>query len=285
MLGRRARPRLKSSDELTTMREAGRMVAEVLRRLADTVAPGVTTGDLDALAAATMQELGAERASFLGYRVGGQVYPASICVSVDDEIVHGIPGRVTHRGRTVPDRALSEGSVVSIDCGVVHGGYHGDSAVTLPVGPIPPDVERLLEAGRAALWAGIEAARPGNRLSDVAAAIEGAVRLKEGEHGRRYAIVEEYVGHGIGRHLHEEPQVPNVVSSTLRRNDLVLEPGLVIAIEPMLCLGSRRTRTLRDGWTVVTRDGKASCHFEHTVAVTEDGPVVFTARADGATTH
>ncbi len=266
------------------MREAGRMVAEVLRRLAELLTPGVTTGDLDEAAAGAMRELGADRASFLNYRVGRQVYPASICVSVEDEIVHGIPGRVLHRGAPVPDRALEAGQVVSLDCGVVHGGYHGDSAVTLPVGEIDRERGELLDACRAALWAGIEAARPGNRLTDVAAAIEGAVRAKEAEHGRTYALVEEYVGHGIGKSLHEEPQVPNVVK-VARRRDLVLEPGLVIAIEPMLCLGSRRTKTLRDGWTVVTRDGRPAAHFEHTVAVTEAGPQVLTARADGTATH
>jgi methionyl aminopeptidase len=284
VLFRRSRPSLKSPAELETMREAGRMVAEVLARLAAMVEPGVSTGDLNEAAADTMATLGG-KPSFLGYGSGRNAFPAVICVSVDEEVVHGIPGRCTYRGRLTPDRHLEAGSVVSIDCGVICDGYHGDSAVTLPVGPVAPEVEALLETCRTALHAGIEQVRPGNRLTDVSAAIQGRIKAREAELDRRYGLVKDYVGHGIGRDLHEEPQVPNYVSRHLKRNDLVLEPGLVIAIEPMLCLGTQRTNQLRDGWTVVTRDGKPAAHFEHTVAVTEDGPVVFTARADGGTTH
>lgn len=279
----RETPRAKTADELVLMREAGRMVAEVLALMAEMVAPGVTTGDLNEAAGAKIKELGADRPSFLNYVVGGKPYPANICVSIDEEIVHGIPGRCVHRGRTVSDRPLREGQVVSIDCGVVYQGYHGDSAVTLPVGEIDPAISEVLAVCRDALWAGIEQVQPGNRLTDVARAIEAHVRGRE--RGRRFGIVEEYVGHGIGRNLHEAPQVPNYVSSHLKRNDIVLEPGLVICIEPMVCLGTRRTRTLSDGWTVVTRDGKPAAHFEHTIAVTEDGHEVFTRRADGGATH
>lgn len=266
------------------MREAGRMVAEVLEHLEALVVPGVTSGDLNEAAGALIESLGGIP-SFLGYVVSRKTYPANICVSIDEEIVHGIPGRCRYRGREVPNRALRAGEIVSIDCGVIYDGYHGDSAVTLPVGKVDSEVLDMMETCRLALWAGIEAVAPGGRLVDIARAIEGTVRSREKELGCRYGIVEEYVGHGIGVSLHEEPQVPNYVSNHLLRNDLVLEPGLVIAIEPMVCLGTRRTRVLSDGWTVVTRDRKPASHYEHTVAVTADGHQVMTARADGGTTH
>ena len=259
------------------MREAGRMVADVLRHLADLLEPGVSTGDLNEAALAKMEELGADRPSFLGYHG----FPAAICTSVEEEVVHGIPGRCRHRGGETRDRVLREGELVSIDCGVVYQGYHGDSALTLPVGPVSAEKEALLEACRGALWAGIEQVRAGARLTDIARAIEGSVRARP----TRYGIVEDYVGHGIGRNLHEPPNVPNVMSFHLRRNDLALEPGWVIAIEPMVAAGSKRTRTLRDGWTVVTKDGRPAAHFEHTVAVTEEGYEVLTQQADGQTTH
>lgn len=285
MLRPRARPKLKTPAQLALMREAGRMVAEVLALMERMVRPGVTTGDLNDAAGEKMRELGADRPSFLHYKVGGRVYPANICASIDDEIVHGIPGRCQYQGTLTRDRVLEEGQVVTVDCGVVYQRFHGDSAVTLPVGEIAPEKRELLTTCREALWAGIRQVGPGKRLTDIAAAIEGEVRRRQDELGVRYGLVEEYVGHGIGESLHEDPQVPNYVSSHLRRNDLVLEPGLVIAIEPMVCEGTHRTRTLRDGWTVVTRDGRASAHFEHTIAVTEDGYQVFTARADGQATH
>lgn len=274
----------KTDRELERMRTAGRMVAEVLALLRSMVKPGVTTGDLNEAAHAKMNELGG-KPSFLGYVVGNKAYPAVICVSVDDEVVHGIPGRCMYRGRLTPDRVLEEGSIVSIDCGVIYQGYHGDSAVTLPVGKVKPEVEELLSVCRDALWAGIRTVRPGARLSDLAKAIEGEVRRRETEQTGRYGIVEEYVGHGIGTKLHEDPQVPNFFSPALLRNDLVLKKGLVIAIEPMVNLGTHKTRTLSDGWTVVTKDKKPSAHFEHTVAVTDDGFEVFTLREDGTATH
>lgn len=274
----------KTDRELERMRVAGRMVAEVLAVMKSMVQPGVTTGDLNEAAHAKMKELGGVP-SFLGYVVGGKAYPAVICVSIDDEVVHGIPGRCMYRGKLTPDRALEEGSVVSIDCGVIYQGYHGDSAVTLPVGKVAPEVEELLSVCRDALWAGIRAVRPGNKLSDLAKAIEGEVRRRETEKTGRYGIVEEYVGHGIGTKLHEDPQVPNFFSPALLRNDLALKKGLVIAIEPMVNLGTHKTRTLSDGWTVVTKDKKPSAHFEHTIAVTDDGFEVFTLREDGKATH
>lgn len=262
------------------MREAGRMVAEVLRLMQDMVAPGVTTGDLNEAAHQRMRELGGTP-SFLGY----MGYPAVLCISVDHEVVHGIPGRCAYRGELTPDKTLREGQVVSVDCGVIHDGFHGDSAVTLPVGEVSPQVKYLLETCRQGLWGGIEQVRPGARISDLARAIEGAIRARETEGTGAYGIVEEYVGHGIGRELHEPPQVPNYVSRFTLRTDTVLEPGMVIAIEPMVNAGKRHCRTLSDGWTVVTKDGGVSAHFEHTVAVVDDGFEVFTKRGDGQATH
>ena len=284
MLRQRNGPRRKTPDELVRMREAGRMVAEVLEFVRPMVAPGVTTGDLNEAAGEKMKELGGTP-SFLNYVVRNKIYPGNLCISIDDEIVHGIPGRCVYRGKRVPDRALEAGQVVTVDCGVLYDGYHGDSAVTFPVGDISPEKEALLETCRLGLWAGIEQLKPGNRLTDIARAIETKIRDRQRELGVRYGIVEEYVGHGIGQSLHEPPQVPNYVSNHLRRNDLVLEAGFVIAIEPMVCMGTRKTKELADGWTVITRDRKPSAHFEHTIAVTADGYEVLTARADGKTTH
>lgn len=266
------------------MREAGRRVADTLTTLSAMVRPGVTTGDLNEAAGARIRELGGTP-SFFGYVVDRKRYPANICVSVDEEVVHGIPGRCVHGRREVPDRALREGQVVSIDCGVIFEGWQGDSAVTLPVGQVSAEVLDLLEVCRSALWAGLRTLRPGSRLSDLAGAIEGTVRDAARGSGRDYGLVEDFVGHGIGRALHEPPQVPNYVSRELRRSDLVLQPGVVLAVEPMVNLGSKRVRTLRDGWTVVTKDGAPSAHFEHTVAVTEEGFEVLTLRADGSATH
>lgn len=262
------------------MREAGRMVAEVLRLMQELVAPGVTTGDLNEAAHQRMRELGGTP-SFLGY----MGYPAVLCISVDDEVVHGIPGRCEFRGAQTPDKMLAAGQLVSVDCGVICDGFHGDSAVTLPVGEITPEASYLLETCRLGLWGGIEQVRPGAKVSDIARAIEGAIRARETTATGKFGIVEEYVGHGIGRELHEPPQVPNYVSRFALRTDTVLEPGMVIAIEPMVNAGGRHCRTLRDGWTVVTKDGRLSSHFEHTVAVLEDGFEVFTKRADGSATH
>jgi len=266
---------IKSKRELKYMREAGRMVAEVLALMKEMVEPGVTTQQLNAAAGRRMAELGGEP-SFLGYRG----FPANICVSINEEVVHGIPGGCQFRGSVTADRTLVAGDVVSIDCGVIHRNYHGDSAVTLPVGAVPSEIENLLRVGREAMHAGIRAMHPASLLSDVSGAIEKEI-LGNGEFG----IVEEYVGHGIGRSLHEDPQVPNYVSASLRRNDVTLTKGLVLALEPMVNLGSRHVETLSDGWTVVTKDRKYSVHFEHTIAITEDGPVIFTTRGDGSATH
>jgi methionyl aminopeptidase len=256
------------------------MVADVLALMREMVRPGVTTGELNEAAGERMRELGG-KPSFLGY----MGYPANICVSVENEVVHGIPGRCRYKGRLTPDKVLTAGQVISIDCGVIHDGFHGDSAVTLPVGEVAPEVAYLLETCRQGLWAGIEQVRPGAKVSDVARAIEARIRARQTRETGAFGIVEEYVGHGIGQNLHEAPQIPNYVSRSLRRNDVTFEPGMVVAIEPMVNAGSRHCKTLRDGWTVVTRDGGRSAHFEHTIAVVEDGYEVFTRREDGSTTH
>lgn len=284
MLQRTDRINYKTERELERMRVAGRMVAEVVATMRAITKPGVTTGDLNEAAGAKMKELGGTP-SFLGYVVGGRAYPANICVSIDDEVVHGIPGRCPYRGRPTPDRVLNEGQIVSVDCGVIYQGYHGDCAITLPVGKVAPEVTKLMEVCRTGLWAGLEAVRPGAKLSDVARAIETKIRSQETAETGTYGIVEEYVGHGIGQRLHEAPQVPNFVSAGLLKNDLILKKGLVIAIEPMVNMGTRKTRTLKDGWTVVTQDKKPSAHFEHTVAVTDDGFEVLTRLPDGTFTH
>jgi methionyl aminopeptidase len=258
---RRSRGKLqvKTPAEIERMRAAGLVVADALQRTADAVAPGVTTKYLDAVAAAVIR---GHRAlpSFLGYHR----YPATICVSVNDEVVHGIPG----------DYALAEGDVVSIDCGAIVDGWHGDAAVTVGVGAISNADQGLIDVTEDALWRGIGAMRVGNHLSDIGHAIESYVR------GRgTYGIVEDYTGHGIGTEMHQEPNVPNVGRPG---RGPALAVGVVLAIEPMLTRGGIATYELADGWTVKTTDGSRAAHFEHTVAITEDGPVVLTATDAGA---
>lgn len=245
---------LKTEAEIETMRAAGLVVARTLEALRRAVEPGMTTKDLDDIAARTIRAEGA-LPSFLGYRG----FPATICTSVNEEIVHGIPS---------PKKVLREGDIVSIDCGAIVDGWHGDAAVTVPVGEVAAELTDLLRVCEESLWAGFAAARLGGRLSDIGHAIEKQVR----PHG--YGVVEEYVGHGIGTEMHQDPQVPNY-GRPGRGPKLVT--GLVLAVEPMINLGSRFTRLLDDGWTVVTQDGKPSAHFEHTFTLTEDGPWVLTA--------
>ena len=272
-------PIVKTDSEIEKMRISGRMVADVLAVLEQMIKPGVSTGDINEAAYAKMKEMGGEP-SFLNYRAGNKdPYPAVVCLSVDEEIVHGIPGRCHYRGAVTKDRVLVEGELISIDCGVKYQGYHGDSAVTLAVGKVSPEKERLMAVCREALWAGIRETTPLSKLSEIASAIEREVR----KHPENYGIVEEYVGHGIGRSLHEPPQVPNFYSSKMK--DATLRKGFVIAIEPMINMGTKKTQELSDGWTVVTRDRKPSAHFEHTIAVTDAGPEVLTLRADGKATH
>ena len=258
------RPRgvtLKTPEQVERMRAAGLVVGRTLERLRDAVAPGVTTGELDRIAEACIREAGAVP-SFLGYHG----FPASICASVGAEVVHGIPS---------PDRALVAGELVSIDCGAVLDGWHGDAAITVPVGECAPELLALSQVTEDALWAGLAAVRPGGRLSDVGAAVEGVVR----PHG--YGLLEEYTGHGIGRAMHEPPYVPNLAPDGPGRG-MALEPGIVLAVEPMATLGSPEVVELDDGWTVVTTDGRQAAHWEHTVAVTPDGPWVLTALDGGA---
>ncbi len=234
------------------MRRAGRVVADVLALIEEKLAPGVTTAQLDAIAEEYIRKSGA-RPSFKGYKG----FPASICVSIDDEVVHGIPS----------SRVINEGQVVSIDAGAIWHGYHGDAARTFYVGQPSADVTRLLGTTRLALMAGIAAAVPGATVEDVSGAVEDVA--VEG----RCDIVRPFVGHGIGTRMHEDLQVPNYRTG---HPGAVLEVGVCIAIEPMLALGSADVETLADGWTVVTKDHSLAAHFEHTIAVTENGPVILT---------
>lgn len=234
------------------MRRAGRIVADVLALMEQELRPGVTTAHLDTLAEAYIRKAGA-KPSFKGYRG----FPGSICVSIDDEVVHGIPGA----------RVIGENQVVSIDAGAIWQGYHGDAARTFYTGTPPADVARLIDTTRLALMAGIAAAVPGSSVEDVSGAVEDVA--VEG----RCDIVRPFVGHGIGTKMHEDLQVPNYRSG---RRGAELQPGVCIAIEPMLALGSADVKTLADGWTVVTTDHSLAAHFEHTIAVTENGPVILT---------
>jgi methionyl aminopeptidase len=246
----------KSPAEIERMRRAGRITAATIDRLVPEVKPGVTTAKLDAIAEEFMRREGATP-SFKGYRG----FPASICTSINQEVVHGIPGK----------RRLQEGDLISLDVGAVWEGYHGDSAVTLFVGEPPNDqAEKLVRVTEESLEAGIGVLKPGNRLSDVGNAVQQVVE------GAGFAVVREYVGHGIGRALHEDPQIPNYGEPGRGPE---VRPGLVVAIEPMVIAGDWPTRVLADDWTVVSVDGSLAAHFEHTIAITEDGPEVLTARA------
>ena len=235
------------------MRRAGRLVAETLDKLRTAVKPGMTTGDLDKIAYEHITKHGGVP-SFKGYHG----FPASICTSVNDEVVHGIPSK---------RRVVAEGDIISIDCGAIIDGWHGDAAVTVPVGHTDPEMERLLRITEESLHKGIELAVPGKRLGDVSAAIQ---RYAE---ANGYSVVREYVGHGIGRDMHEDPQIPNW--GTPGRG-VLLKQGMALALEPMVNAGKADVRVLKDDWTVVTKDGKWSAHFEHTVALTENGPEILT---------
>jgi methionyl aminopeptidase len=249
---------IKSDAEIALMREAGRITAKVLNILGAAVKPGMRIEELDAIAEKEVKKLGATP-SFKGYRG----YPASVCVSVNDEIVHGIPG----------PRVLKEGDIVSIDFGVIYKGFQGDAARTVPVGEIKPEIRRLLDTTEQALRTGIKAARGGARLGDICAAIE------EYAESRGYNVVREYTGHGIGRQMHEDPQVPNTTKSILgfkKGTGPVLKKGMTMAIEPMVNIGGWETRINNNGWTVHTLDGSLSAHFEDTIAVTDGDPEVLT---------
>jgi methionyl aminopeptidase len=243
---------LKTAEDLARMREAGRLAAEVIREVVAAVAPGVTTGRLDRLAETYIRDHGGIP-SFKGYRG----YPASICVSLDDEVVHGIPGH----------RVIDDGQLVSIDIGVLLRHFHADIAVTVPAGEVPPEARRLLAVTRAALDAGVAAARPGATVGDLSWAIQSVVEAAG------FSAVRDFAGHGIGRALHEDPQVPNVGR---RGTGPELRVGMTLAIEPMVNMGGSDVTMDGDGWTVRTRDHTLSAHMEHTVAVTAGGPEVLT---------
>ena len=243
---------LKTESEIATMRRAGAVVAEMLARTRAAVRPGITTAELDRVAAQVLKEHGA-MSSFKGY----YGYPATICTSVNEEIVHGIPG----------GRRLREGDIIGIDAGAIVDGWHADAAVTIPVGKVSAAAEKLIRVTEAALERGLAATKAGGRLGDIGSAVQSLAERES------YSVVRNYVGHGIGRAMHEPPQVPNFGASGTGRP---ISAGLCVAIEPMLNVGGAGTRLLDDGWTVVTADGSLSAHFEHTVAVTAEGPVVLT---------
>jgi methionyl aminopeptidase len=263
---------IKTEAEIALMREAGLVVGRTLETLKAAVRPGMSTADLDAIAEESIRGAGAIP-SFKGYRG----FPACICTSINSEIVHGIPSK---------DAVLREGDVISIDCGAIVDGYHGDAAVTVPVGEVEPDLLELLRVTEESLWRGMAAARLGGRLIDISRAIETYIRSQTHPHaaqpgGGSWGIVEEYVGHGIGTEMHQDPQVYNYVGRRMAKGP-VLERGLALAVEPMVNLGTRETRVLDDEWTVVTRDGAPSAHFEHTFTLTEAGPWVLTSLDGGA---
>jgi methionyl aminopeptidase len=245
---------LKTDEETELISHACEIVADVLDQIADMVRPGVTTADLDSWAEERIRSYEGATPAFKGL----YGFPATLCTSINQEVVHGIPS---------PSRVLQQGDVVSIDVGVCYEGYFGDGALTLSVGDISDDVRRLLDVTQRALRRGVEAARPGSRIGDISSAIEKV----GGEAG--YGVPRELTGHGIGSRPHEDPQVPNYGRSG---EGLRLQPGLILAIEPMFNMGGREIRTLADEWTVVTADGTVSAHFEHTVAITQDGPRVLT---------
>ncbi len=244
---------LKSDSEIKLMREAGRIVATVLTELAQKVAPGISTAQLDIWAAEIIKKHNAIP-TFKGYNG----FPATITTSINEELVHGIPS---------PKRVLKEGDIISIDCGATYKGWVGDAALTVPVGQISPEAQKLLDVTEQALYIGIEQARVGNRSGDISAAIQAYVE----KHG--YGVVRNYTGHGVGRNMHEDPQVPNYGR---KNRGVPLKKGMTIALEPMVNMGSPRTRVLSDRWTVVTDDGKLSAHFEHTIAITNSDPLILT---------
>lgn len=258
---------VKSIDQMAAMREAGLVVARTLARLADAAVPGTTTGALDALAEQSIRDEGAVP-SFLGYGRSRGVpgFAGSICASLGSEVVHGIPSG---------SRVLESGQLLSIDCGAILAGWHGDAAITVPVGDCGPELHALSAVTEDALWAGVAQVRDDGRLSDIGAAVESVVRP------HAYGLLEDYTGHGIGTAMHEPPHVHNVAPRGPGKG-MRLVPGIVLAVEPMATLGGPEVTELADGWTVVTLDGAQAAHWEHTVAVTVDGPWVLTA-LDGGT--
>ena len=257
MFRKRESIEIKSVAQIAVMRQAGLVVATTLQLVAEAVRPGITTKELDTIAHENILRMGASP-SFLGYHG----FPAVICTSVNDEVVHGIPG----------SRILAGGDIISVDCGAIVDGWHGDAAISVLVGEVEPEVAELSRVTEASMWAGLAQARAGGRLSDIGHAVEGVIN----EAGA-YGIVEEYVGHGIGTSMHMHPPVPNYGKAGQGPE---LKVGMALAIEPMVCLGGSEVGVLSDGWTVVTSDKRYAAHWEHTVAITEDGPWVLTALDD-----
>ncbi len=247
---------LKSPRELALMRDAGKINARALAAAIDVVRPGVTTGEVNRAAAKVLKKSGAVPA-FVGVP-GAYPYPAETTISINDELVHGIPG----------DRRLEEGDIVSIDCGTIYEGFVGDSALTVGVGEVSEEAQKLIRITREALFEGIKKMVPGNYSGDVSAAIQAHVE------GNGFQVVREYTGHGVGRSMHEDPQVPNYGR---KGRGVLLKPGMTIALEPMVMSGGFETRILSDQWTVASKDGRLTAHFEHSVAVTENGPWILTA--------
>ncbi len=244
---------LKSKEEIRTMRSAGRVVAEILARLAEVVKPGMTTLDLDRMAEEWTRKAGCKPA-FKGY----QGFPGTLCTSVNEEVVHGIPSS---------KRRIDNGDIVSIDFGVILDGFYSDSATTISVGEIPEKKLKLMEATRESLQKGIEQAKPGNRIGDIGFAVQTYCEA------RGYGVVRDFVGHGIGRNLHEAPQIPNYGKPG---GGVRLRAGMVICIEPMINLGTWEVKKLDDGWTIVTADGQPSAHYEHCIAISDEGPEILT---------
>ncbi|OIP34402.1 MAG: type I methionyl aminopeptidase [Deltaproteobacteria bacterium CG12_big_fil_rev_8_21_14_0_65_43_10] len=243
---------LKSKEEIELLRKSNQIVVHILKALRKIIKPGITTLELDSYAEEQIRKKGAIPA-FKGYRG----FPASLCVSVNEQLVHGIPD----------SRRLKEGDIVSLDLGVVRSGFYGDAAITVPVGKISQEATRLLDVTQNALYKGIEQAKAGCRLHDISHAIQSWVE------GNGFSVVRDFVGHGIGRNLHEEPQIPNF---GLSNRGVQLKAGMVLALEPMVNVGTWRVKVQPDGWTVVTVDGSLCAHFEHTIAITEDGPDILT---------
>ena len=248
---------LKSRQEIELMRTANRIVSEILMELREQVVPGISTGEVDKISAELIKKKGA-RSAFKGYQIRSGVppFPATICISLNNEVVHGIPS---------PQRTIREGDVVSLDFGVIYKDFYGDAAITFFLGNPNDEVQRLIQATAEALEAGIEQSQVGNRIGDISAAVQERVE-KEG-----FAVVREFVGHGVGRRLHEDPPVPNY---GVRERGMRLREGMVLALEPMVNTGGPEVMMKNDGWTAVTKDGSLSAHFEHSVAITEKGPVV-----------
>jgi methionyl aminopeptidase len=254
---------IKSQGELEAMRAAGIVVARALGLITEAVKPGVTTAELDEIAEATIRDAGAVP-SFKGYHG----FPASICASVNEQVVHGIPAKT---------QILADGDLISVDCGAILNGWHGDSAVTLPVGTVPAKDSALSDATREAMYAGIAVMQPGAKLTDISFAIESKVHEIEEANGVEYGIVPDYGGHGIGTSMHMEPFLPNYGKPGRGPK---LRTGMAIAVEPMLTLGTEQTVELDDGWTVVTQDRSRAAHWEHSIAITDNGPWILTAPAE-----